>query len=127
MPITTHKPSNVAWQIFRESPVGGGAWRLVPVLVATRPIAVGEELLRDYVDVSYRSNLPVPVDQLDELGAGDEPWVHQALDQMALECTEVLDDLLPPRQFDLFSAPASVIPFQDPSPVYVSRLSGLCG
>ena len=63
---------------------------------------------------SRRSNLPVPLDELDELG-DDEPWVHQALDQLALECTEVLDDLLPPRQFDPFSTPPFVIPFQDSS------------
>ena len=65
------KPSNVAWQIFRVSPSTGGAWHLVPVLVATRAIAEGEELLRDYFDISYRSNLPVTLDQHDELGAGD--------------------------------------------------------
>ena len=40
-----------------------------------------------------------------------QPWVHQALDQLALECTEELDDLLPPRQFD----PSQSHRFQDSS------------
>jgi hypothetical protein len=71
-----HKPSNVAWQIFKVSPITGGAWRLVPVLVATRAISEGEELLRDYYNISYRSSLPVLLEPRDELGAGDQAWVY---------------------------------------------------
>ena len=100
------EPSNIAWQIFREKPGTGSSWRLVPVLVATRAIAEGEELLREYSDVQYRSRLPPASELVGDLEE-DAPWVHAALDHLALECQEELDDLLPPRSF-IPSSPTSL-------------------
>ncbi len=92
------EPSNLAWQIFREKIGTGLSWHLVPVLVATRAIAEGEELLREYSDVSYRLCLPLASEMAGDLEE-DAPWVYAALDHLALECQEELDDLLPPRSF----------------------------
>ena len=105
-----HTPSNLAWQIFREKIGTGLSWHLVPVLVATRTIAEGEELLREYSDVSYRSCLPLASEMVGDLEE-DAPWVYAALDHLALECQEELDDLLPPRSF----IPSSPTSFSDAS------------
>ena len=101
-----HEPSNLAWQIFREKIDAGTAWRLVPVLVATRAIVEGEELFRDYTNVRYRSHLPSTSDEFD-FEEADAPWVHAALDHLALECQEELDDLLLPGSF-VPSSPSSL-------------------
>jgi hypothetical protein len=101
-----HEPSNLAWQIFREKIDAGAAWRLVPVLVATRAIVEGEELFRDYTNVRYRSHLPSTSDEFD-FEEADAPWVHAALDHLALECQEELDDLLLPDSF-VPSSPSSL-------------------
>jgi len=73
-----HEPSNLAWQIFREKIDAGAAWRLVPVLVATRAIVEGEELFRDYTNVRYRTHLPSTSDEFN-FEEADAPGYMQPL------------------------------------------------
>ena len=76
---------NLAWSLFKKKSIGS-SWHIVPALVATCPIFIGDELTYEYADTSYRRLLA----DREGHNFADSAFIDAALDELAQDALDSL-------------------------------------